>query len=207
MSSESIKDTLQQETTERSPEKNVDKVQISSGRNSIFSRIRGVGKDLNMSAKSKLLKMRSASIDGSVKLTSDRNNNLADIRRQSLPFEMKENIPIIHESTKSLIDSKMSQIEYIDAVEKKSPQRDYNASISNIGPAVMKSKTAEFETMNKITESEADQGANKKLYNRRKYTNHRHPTTIIPEIKDDNIEKPGNHLFKRQQIIASSRNK
>lgn len=95
--------------------------------------------------------------------------------------------------------------------------RKATTSISNIGGAVMRSKTADIERMLKIkpeakkskgkTEIKiASKSETEKKYSRRRYTDSRHQTKQIPDMSDKSsgTQSPKLHsIWKRREIISS----
>lgn len=109
-----------------------------------------------------------------------------------------------------------------DPRESREPR--YTPSISNIGNAVLKSKTAEFENIAK-TEAKTSKTvattttslAEKKKYTKRRYTDTRHPTRHIPDSEslefsnakqeDRNSAQTNQQVYKRREIISSVQTK
>ncbi|XP_060531686.1 uncharacterized protein LOC132705231 [Cylas formicarius] len=87
----------------------------------------------------------------------------------------------------------------------------YTPSITTIGNAVMKSKTADFE---RIIKPKAQTSSEKKKYTKRRYTDSRHPTRHIPDsefLESSGTAKgeqkpsvsPTGPVYKRRELISS----
>ncbi|XP_044748073.1 uncharacterized protein LOC123309170 [Coccinella septempunctata] len=110
-----------------------------------------------------------------------------------------------------------------DPRESREPR--YTPSISNIGNAVLKSKTADFEKIAKteakptkiVTTTTTTSLAEKKKYTKRRYTDTRHPTRHIPDSEslefsnskqeDRNSSQSSQQVYKRRELISSVQTK
>lgn len=99
--------------------------------------------------------------------------------------------------------------------EAKSAEK-FTPSITNIGNAVLRSKTADFERISKATSKmtstiSTTSSSDKKKYTKRRYTDSRHPTRHIPDSetldsvsqKDDKSLCQSGPVYKRRELISS----
>ncbi|KAJ3631337.1 hypothetical protein MTP99_012470 [Tenebrio molitor] len=99
----------------------------------------------------------------------------------------------------------------------KAPEREpkLTPSISSIGNAVLRSRTADFERITKVEVQKPKSGSEKKKYTKRRYTDSRHQTRHIPDSesldatssqnkKDDTatVSQAG-PVYKRRELISS----
>lgn len=121
--------------------------------------------------------------------------------------------------TKSLSSSQLTKKQESESTEGNEWSRRVTTSISNIGGAVMRSKTADIERMLKIkpeskttkskTEAKISKAAewDPKKISKRRYTDSRHPTKTIPDVREKTtgatVQTKTQSVWKRREIIAS----
>lgn len=140
-----------------------------------------------------------------------------------------QEIPNVHSSvTKEFIQKtvqissdicKSTSTPLFDPRDSREPR--YTPSISNIGNAVLKSKTADFEKISK-TETKPTKivttttSLEKKKYTKRRYTDTRHPTRHIPDSEslefssnkqEDRNSQSSQQVYKRRELISSVQTK
>lgn len=101
-----------------------------------------------------------------------------------------------------------------DTSSKTSAAHKLTPSISHIGSAVLRSRTADFERIAKAETKAKSTGSDKKKYTKRRYTDSRHPTRHIPD--SETLEANGSKVatevvsatqtgpvYKRRELISS----
>ncbi|KAF5286413.1 hypothetical protein FQR65_LT12593 [Abscondita terminalis] len=115
------------------------------------------------------------------------------------------------------LESQKQTITPVKSIEKEK----FNPTISSIGNAVLRSRTADFERISKndkpktVTTSSVNTNSEKKKYTKRRYTDSKHPTRHIPdaealEASANNQNKDGSSgasqsgvVYKRRELISS----
>lgn len=118
-------------------------------------------------------------------------------------------------STKEQDIHKSQSAAALEQLKGASREPKFTPSITSIGNAVIRSKTADFERLTKIEVQKPKTTIEKKKYTKRRYTESRHPTKHIPDSEalenapmqskkeETSTTSQTGSLYKRRELISS----
>lgn len=133
--------------------------------------------------------------------------------------------PLSYKTKRGSVSATLQKVSFSITTEPSRPERKHSdsspssskvtPSISHIGSAVLRSRTADFERIAKAETSKASKSSDKKKYTKRRYTDSRHPTRHIPDsetLETNGIKVPtegvsittqAGPVYKRRELISS----
>lgn len=138
----------------------------------------------------------------------------SSVTLQKVSFSSTQEVQQIKKNYKEPDIQKSFSVSAFEQI-KSDKEPKHTPSITSIGNAVLRSRTADFERITKVEVQKPKAGSDKKKYTKRRYTDSRHQTRHIPDSetlesvntqskKDDTtIASQAGPVYKRRELISS----